>query len=240
MKLSKAHCFFCSPYDQELHSKIENEILLNEFKPGSLWGFRLHSRRQHYLQAVYIEKQILSEKITDPFGNITEYERVTYHQMDFQLSDCPPHILIFNPPRNYRKLLNQLAQFTDYTVAIKNRSVSLFDWVEILRKHDMNGIITKANINPIKYDLNTNGRLSLTSHIDLTDRIVKLLSGTSYLIKNLKITFTENLSIPDVELYSNGKVVFSRPVEIDTFMLFYDTFYKLTSKTEQKHSVGAT
>lgn len=236
MNQAKAQCFFCTPYNQQVHSKIESEILRNEFNEGSTWGFRVLTRRQHYLQAVYIEKKTFIEKIIDPFGNTSEFERVAYNQMDFQLSITPPQILIFQPPRNYRKLINQLAQCVDYTIAIENRNVKLFDWVKMLINQGIEGVITKADIDPIIYDKFTTGKLNLSGNNSLREKIVQLLSGTTYIIKNLKIVFSDKLNHPDVELFSNGKVSFSHPVDTDCFKIFYDTFCMLTENVEQSHS----
>lgn len=232
MNQNKAQCFFCNPYDYQTHSKIENGIVENEFSPDSTWGFRLHSRRQDYLRAVYIEKHTFVERTTDPFGNSTELERVTYNQIDFQVSVKPPHLLIFKPPINYRKLINQLAQLADYTIAIENKNVNLLRWLELLENKNLKGTVIKANIHPINYDNYTTGKLSLASSVDLREKIDKLLSGNSFTIKNLKIVFKNSESIPDVELYRNGKIIFSRPTDKMNFEVFYDAFCKLAINLE--------
>lgn len=229
MNQPKAQCFFCTPYNHRLHSKIESEILRNEFNKKSTWGFRVLTRRQDYLQAVYIEKKIFTEKTTDPFGNIREFKRVDYSQIDFQLSITQPQIIIFQPPKNYKKLINQLAQCADYTIAIENRNIKLFDWVKMLKDRGIEGVVTKANIDQINYDKFTTGKLTLAGNNDLSEKIIKLLSGTSYIIKNLRITFSDKSDHPDVDLYSNGKIAFSRPVDTDYFKIFYDTFCTLTN-----------
>lgn len=236
MNHHKAQCFFCTPYDSHVHSRIEREIIRNEFNEDSVWGFRIHSRRQQFLQAVYIEKKIFTEKIIDPFGNTTELERIAYNQIDFQLSTSQPQILIFQPPRNYRNLINQLAQFTDYTVAIKNKTVKLFDWVILLAEKGLEGVVNKVNIDPITYDKSTTGKLTLAGQSDLREKIVKLLVGKSYIVKNLNLISSDQFDTPAVELFSNGKVIFSRPVDSEHFIQYYDTFCKLTENAEQLHS----
>lgn len=228
MNQRKAQCFFCKPYNDQIHSKLENEILQNEFSQDTLWGFRVQTRRKGCLQAIYIEKQTFIEELIDPFGNTTVSERISYSQIKFQISSSPPHLLIFQPPRNYRKLINQLAQYTDYSIAIENKTVRLFDWVDILVKRHLENIVTRANIYPINYDKVTTGKLTLSSNIDLKGKITQTLSNTSYNIKSLKLKFKDK--IPDVELYNDGKLIFSRPVESNIFEIFYEAFYELTLK----------
>jgi len=236
MKQYKAQCFFCRPYDNQIHSRIEREIVDNEFTQRSVWGFRVHERRQEHLHAVYIEKQIVVEKIIDPFGNSSEFERISYSQVDFQLSVSPPHLIIFQPPRTYRKLISQLAHFVDYTIAIQNKNVDLFSWAKSLENKGISGVVTKANIFPITYDKMTSGKLSLVSGNDLRKKIQKLLSATSYTVKQIKIIFDDKIGIPAVELFNNGKIVFSRPLNSENFKIFYETFYALTLSAEQSHS----
>ena len=229
MNQYKSQCFFCSPYDKKLHSKIETEIINNEFKKDSIWGFRVYSRRNDTIQAVYIEKKTYIEKIIDPFGEIQEFNRVTYNQIDFQLSIVPPHILLFQPPREYRKLLNQLAQFADYTIAIDIKVVKLLDWVDLIINQGFKCIVKKANINSINYDKYTSGKLTLVSGVDLKDKIDKLIPNSSYSLKQLSISFCEKSDIPNVDLFSDGKIIFTQPVDLDIFKILYDSFCKLVN-----------
>ena len=230
MKHRKAQCFFCSPYDRKNHSKIENEILQNEFTQDSSWGFRMLSRRSNCLQAVYIEKLTYLEKVIDPFGVTSEFERVSYHQIEFQLSTYPPNILIFQPPRNYRKLINQLAQFVDYKVVIESKNTKVFDWVDLLMKSGMEGIVTKVNVDQISYDKLTTGKLTLIGHHDVRERVHQLLPETSFFIKNAKIAFNKTVNLPDVEIFANGRIIFKSSIPIEDFKTFYDTFFQLTAK----------
>lgn len=228
MDQHKAQFFFCKPYDKRTHSLIESEIIRNEFKPESIWGFRLVVRRSTYLQAVYIEKKTIVERVTDPFGKIADFERVVYTQIDFQLSLSKPNIIIFKPPRNYRKLLNQLAQFSNFSIAIENKSVDLFDWVKILNDHGITGEIVKINVDPVRYDKLTFGKLMLVGKKELQKRVTNLLSDVRYEVKNLKLEFTgDQGGIPNVELYRDGKVDFAKSIDSEKFKIFSDTFCQL-------------
>lgn len=237
MKQHKAQCFICSPYDSKIHSIIESEILRNEFRQESTWGFRIKTRRNNILQAVYVEKLIYSEKVVDPFGNTTEFERVSYNQIEFQLSTFPPNILIFQPPRNYRKLINQLAQFFNYSIAIESKEIKVLDWVDLLTRNGLEGRVTKVDVDQVRYDESTTGKLILIGHHDVRERLYQLLTGTNFSIKNAKISFEKKVSLPDVELFSNGKIIFKYPVPTEDFKYFYDAFFALTEqqKPEQSH-----
>jgi len=185
------------------------------------------SKRNNYIQAVYIEKLTYLEKVIDPFGGTTEFERVSYQQIEFQLSTFQPNVLIFQPPRNYRKLINQLAQFVDYEIAIETKEVKVFDWIDSIMDIGMTGVVTKVNVDPVNYDKSTVGKLILTGHYDIRERVYQLLAGTSFFVKNAKITFSENMHLPDVEIYSNGKIIFKHPVSIESFKNLYDAFCSL-------------
>lgn len=232
MKQHKAQCFLCSPYSSSFHSKIEKEILRNEFTKDSTWGFKMLSRRSSYFQAVYVEKLIYTEKTVDPFGVDTEIERVSYDQIEFQVNIYKPNILIFQPPRNYRKLINQLAQFVDYAIAIETKDIKVFDWIDLLVANGINGIVTKINVDQICYDKATTGKLTLISVNDVRERFHQILQKTNYFVKNAKISFDEKVNLPEVEIFSNGKIVFKSPVAVENFKPFYDAFFEVTERQQ--------
>lgn len=226
---SKSLCFYCEPYDSDIHRKIEYGIISNEFLKKSIYGFRIHSRRENYLYASYIEKKKLVEKITDPFGVVTEFKRITYQQIDFQIKKEPPQIIIFNPGNSYRKLINQIAQLADYSIAIENKSIDLIGWGKFIFKYGLKGRISNVYIDKIIYNNYTIGKLFLSSSKDIEKMINLLMGEKKHLIKKIKINFTDIKNFASVELYSNGRIAFPLEVENKYFDIFYEIFNNLNN-----------
>lgn len=226
MNHQKVISFFCDPYSLELHRLIENSIEKNLFNQASSWGFKYHKKRNGYIHADYIEKQLIKERIVDPFGVETEYERTVYNKIEFILRIDTPNILIFAPPRTHRRAINQLAQFTDYSIAILNKQADLYKWVDAISEIGYQGELVKINIDPIKFSENTLGKITLTGDKELKSTCQKLIDDASFSLKNVRVRFNHKTGLPDVDLFSNGKVCFNKSVDMSVINEFYQVFCK--------------
>lgn len=223
---NKSICFFCDPYDTNLHKKIEDEIVANQYAVNGSSGFQIAYRRFSNVYASYIEKREFAEIITDPFGNTTEFQRIEYQQIQFQLRQQPPHIIIFNPQRYYRKLLNIIAQFSSFTIAIEEKVINVIDWVSEVLKNDNDGKINKVEVEKIAYDSKTIGALSLSSDDDLRPKLETILESRPHFLKKVTVTF-DKIGRSNLELYSNGRITFQKAMEIDEFNSIYNAFCKI-------------
>lgn len=227
MRQNKAQCFICNPYNKDIHSRIESEILKNEFNKESTWGFRVLERRDDSIHASYVEKIAYLETVEDPFGNKLEYERVLYQNIEFRLNVSSPHIIIFKLPRNFRKLFSQIAQTVNFEISIEGKSIDLNNWIDRIVS-DVKGYVCSINIDQIKYDNNTEGKLSLVGSDDVRISMNRLLEGKSYLIKSVKICSADDFG-NDIDLFANGKVVFKYPVGYGEFEKLYKSFVEVLS-----------
>ena len=226
---SRALCFFCEPYEKVTHEKVESGIIANEFGPNSVNGFQIHFRREKLVCAVYIEKHEYVEEITDPFGGKIEFQRIEYQHIHFLVKEDPPNIIIFNPPRFYTKLLNKIAQLTDYNIVIEDKAIDLLSWVSEIFENGLSGNIIKMLVDKIKYDSKTFGSLVLTSSDDLRTKFAKILASKSYTLKKVTIDYGKDFDRPKTELNSNGRVVFGRQVDVVEFEEIYKAFCKAAS-----------
>jgi hypothetical protein len=190
-------------------------------------GFQVHSRRTDSINASYIEKREYIEEVTDPFDNKIEFQRIEYQQTQFLIKKESPNIIIYNPSRYYRKLLNKIAQLTEYNLVIEDKSVDLFQWVKEISKDGVAGKVSKMKVERIKYDSKTTGSLTLSSETDLRPKIVKILGSKSYSLKKVTIIYDKNPDLPRMDLFSNGRIVFSRPVDYTDFDKIYQAFNKI-------------
>ena len=224
---SKSICFFVSPYNEKSHKEIETGILSNEFNSSNSYGFRIHSRRKGFINATLIEKIEFVEKIIDPFGDETQIQRIKYQNINFEIKNSPPQIVIFHPPNSYRKLLNQLAEYTNYNVSIESKTINLLVWAKKLYDSNFNGKIVKMNIKNILYDKTTIGNLTLIGENDLEKMGKEIIAGKKHLIKELRIALEDNATASYVDLNNVGKIKFNKPVGNELFEKLYDTFISI-------------
>lgn len=97
-------------------------------------------------------------------------------------------------------------------------------WIFILKKEGLIGELTKLNIDPIRFDENTIGKITLSGTKELLDFGKRIVGDATYSVKNAKICFKSGNDIPDVEIFSNGKIGFSKPVNFDIFEKFLNTY----------------
>jgi hypothetical protein len=89
------------------------------FRADASEGFVPVTTTKTRIEAAFVERVAVEEKIEDPFGTITVYERVDYRRTEFILGSTYPELQLCNAPRSSRGFIARLGEASGHTVSIQ-------------------------------------------------------------------------------------------------------------------------
>lgn len=107
------------------------------YKTGMDAGFELVSFDNQQVTAKYFERHVLKELIEDPFGVVSEVEMIRYHSIDFSIFSLGGNdavLMIENPPRSVKGLINCLSSLNGFGFFIDTLNVDINTLILFFRK----------------------------------------------------------------------------------------------------------
>lgn len=156
------------------------------FTPKADDGFILHTTRKQEIIGEYIEKIQIKEKIIDPFGNETEYDRVEFLTTRFSFSSTFPQIEIRNPPRSLQSFQARLSEACDFSIYIKPIDVDPIRWAKKFSDLADLDLITKAvQFDNIFINNDIKGEMLIRANSNLFPILNQLLPWEKHEIKKV-------------------------------------------------------
>lgn len=114
------------------------------FRDGGFDGFVLEQTRDSHISGSYVERLNSVERIVDPFGRETIFERLEYRRSDFLIADAYYGLEIINPNRSIQRLISRLIEVSDYRLSLHSAKVDPLEWA-----------ITSADRVGVQYNVET-------------------------------------------------------------------------------------
>jgi hypothetical protein len=163
-----------APLTHAALKKSGDLMLRSGYNADRTWGFHLTERRRERLSGTYVERIERIERVTDPFGQISEYTIVGFRNVGFVLRLGFPGIELHNPIRGVGRFLVRLAEHTEYAVPIGNVEVDVSTWAAALERMTA-GCLVGAEYTEISLGKDTVGTLSVEGTANVRDPALTLL-----------------------------------------------------------------
>jgi hypothetical protein len=158
-----------------LKTELQLKLILkafskNQYESSKGVGFELVSYSEAAIQARFIEKLVVVEEISDPFGAITELETVRYVTTAFRLHFRPNEkgayfLEISAPPRSLRTLVMAFQEAFD-GVTIDEVSWSILKLFNSIKRGSPRARIVRLRAVGVSIPAASEARLEITSPTD--------------------------------------------------------------------------
>jgi hypothetical protein len=180
-------------------------LLSEQYTDDKGEGFLLSSSGKQFLSGRYIEKIIGKSIITDPFGNQSEQETVTYYTCKFSWQNGSKLLCIIEPPRSLRKFLAKLHSLLGLGVVIADITIDPLKWLQQIE--NQLGITTITHISSFGIHTPVGGlaKISVSGKKDIRADFEELISTRRHKIENVKFELKYSNDIQAlVELTKTG------------------------------------
>ena len=125
-----------------------SEAKYNSNKPS---GFSIRNANRNSVSGEYIERFEVTESIENPLGGEPfKYKQMRFKRTQFSITNTPLPLELENPAAGVSELLNLLAQFMEFNVAITNIEADVEKWMAEILKRVEGGIVDRMRISHIQ------------------------------------------------------------------------------------------
>ncbi|XUO85974.1 hypothetical protein RVM26_10000 [Halomonas sp. KM072] len=162
------------------------------------------------VSAVYVEKVVMREKIIDIHGEETEIDVVRYPRYQFELHQFDEKggclLLILNPPRSLKILVDFLIQVTNGHVFFKELKLSVESFVSEIITFDKIKyyLVDKVKAKGVEVSNSSYADVSMSSSKNAYEDLERFLDKKSYTISNIRMRVSTNFGEGKVEISSSG------------------------------------
>ena len=186
---------------RQLAQKIRGDILT----PDKMSGFLVTRIRETSIDARFIEKIVLEEVLTDPFGNETIFERVSYLETAFLFSNEFPEVELVNPPRSIGAFSSRIVQICNFEAAWSNLKVDVLVWADRIQKEvGQRVVIDRIHVRDVIFDEVMNFEAMLSGTRDVRPSMASLLGGRQHTLDKVHFSMQVGGSTVRVQLTSDA------------------------------------
>ncbi|MDU6923998.1 hypothetical protein [Franconibacter helveticus] len=175
-------------------------------------GFTKFEIIDNGVAATFNKKTIVLEPVSDPFGDILEFERVVFDQIAFSIKRLSNKICLltfYNPPKTVKPFIDFLSQAQDLHVAYGSMSVDLKNFMKMIRENFGVKVfgISKVKVSNIPVTEKTRASLELNSSGDALQDLKGFVTGSDFKLDKIKASGFYLDSKLSFELTSGGAAV---------------------------------
>lgn len=187
-------------------------------------GFTKYETIQNGVSATFNRKSIVLEPVLDPFGDMLEFERVIFDQIDFSIQTISNRsclLTFYNPPKTVKPFIDFLSSDDGVDIAYGNLAIDLRNFMKVIR--DNFGLkvfgISKVKVSNIPVAEKTKATLELSSSSDALRDLKLFIGNDNFKLDKIKAT----------GLFHESKLVFeisssaSATVPQEYFTIFNNT-----------------
>lgn len=215
-------CLLLDGYSQELHRRIEDSVRKEQYSTKVVSGFRILVRRNDYFVAEHIERQIREEKVTDPFGEVSTFERIAYVTTTVLIKCSPPHVIMLDPPSTSQSVIHKLCEFVDFSIAVMRPEIDIQSWVKRVCLSKFRLRCDDIRIRNVDWGDGFTGTLTLCGEGDVLGKAGSLTKGRDHLIAMLGGKLNINNVELRVRLHNTGRIELSSGAEAVEYSAIYD------------------
>ncbi len=195
--------------DISLKHFVEKIASLTDFGPQDNYC-TLVEYSDSSLSAVYVEKVVARETIIDIHGNETEIDVVRYPRYEFQIQHFGKEgeylLLIFNPPRSLKALVNFLTLELSNKIYFREMKLSIENFVSraSLFEEFSHFTVDKVRAKGVQVSGSSYADVSISSTADAYKDIESFLDRKSYKVSNIRMRVKTKYGHGKVEVSSAG------------------------------------
>ena len=171
------------------------------------WGFLLSETRPEYIHGRFIERIMLKEEVTDPFGQAIHYERVLFQETHFLVRYQHPHLEIRNAPRSISTFLSQLGRSFDFTVALTPIELDVMRLLSALEKQASSLTVSRITIADMAVATGVEAKCILVGERDVRRHLRLLTANRKFRITSVWAGFALERVELSVEIAAEGRVI---------------------------------
>lgn len=189
-------------------ASISRAIKEYPYNSNNSSGFELIEINRSKILARYIVKQVVSEDMQDPFGNIEKVTSIKYSIFMFEviyISNGVALLLLINPPAHIKTFINSLNDIIEgFSIEKINLSIEAF-YNYISRSKNIDRIIIdEINISSFQFSRHAVASMKIRSTTNAYEELKEKYKNGRYRMD--KISFTMRLSgnVESISLSSSG------------------------------------
>ena len=98
--------------------RLSDAVSGNRFNSKSTSGFMVDKRSSNSLESRFVEKVVLTDTLTDPFGNAYSQERIQFNELRFLLRTQRPQLTVWNSNPAFKAFSGRLLELADFRLSI--------------------------------------------------------------------------------------------------------------------------
>lgn len=184
------------------------------YKTGMDSGFELLSYDDSQLSAKYFERHIEKEVIEDPFGEVSEVEMIRYQTIDFSIFSFEKEnavLMIENPPRSVKGLINALSQSIGFGFFIEVLNLNIHTFISFLKKTFGGSSVKVLSLraNNIRLTEKTTGAIDVVSIGDALSDVTNFFNKNEVKVVKAKMSIFTGDSRSMLSISDTGHLIFS-------------------------------
>ena len=168
--------------------ELSSLMIENQFSDDTGKGFILSSSAAERLSGQYIEKINELLILTDPFGNTTEVESVSYYACKYSWVNDSSFLTLIEPPRSLKKFANALHDLTGLGLVLSETNLELKSWLQRIEERVDQLTITKVAVSGIKASDFSLAKLSIMGSKDVRESMSKMLNDRFHILDSVVFT----------------------------------------------------
>lgn len=185
------------------------QMLRWKYSDETGWGFLLNETRPEYVVGRFIERVVLKDEITDPFGKEIHNERVIFQETEFLLHHEHPHLEIRNAPRSITAFLNQLGRAFDFSIALTPLELDVMRFLSVLEKRATDITVSRIVISEMTLAVGVEAKCILTGERDVRRHVRALTASRDFHVSSIGVRFAVNGIELTGEVSNEGRIVVS-------------------------------
>ena len=184
------------------------------YKTGMDSGFELLSYDESQLTAKYFERHVEKEIIKDPFGEVSEVEMIRYQTIDFSIFSFERDntvLMIENPPRSVKGLINALSQSIGFGFFVESLNLNIHTFISFLKKTFGGSSVKVLSLraNNIRLTEKTTGAIDVLSIGDALSDVSNFFNKNEIKVVKAKVSIFTGNSRSILSVSDTGYFVFS-------------------------------
>jgi len=184
--------------------RLSNAVSDNRFNSKSTSGFMVEKRSSDSLESRFLEKVVLTDTFTDPFGNAYSQERIQFNELRFLLRTQSPQLTVWNSNPAFKAFSGRLLEFADFRLSISPLVWQPLDVVEKFHSEFHSVIVYAAVPHPVKITPAVVVRLAFEGSEDVRKHARSFLKLRKAKFSGLKFQFETDSRTIKCEVKEGG------------------------------------
>lgn len=175
------------PLSTDKVAEMSRRMLDEKCDKTKAWGFDIREIRKGRVVGRYIERDEYTEELVDPFGNVLQWDRTVYREVEFRLGVGWPQLELVNAPRNVTGLLTRLGEYCDYKSSISVVSFEPTRWIEAARGAVRKVVVEMAVAKDIAVSPTVSGQVTLSGASDVIGEFGRIVGTRGYRLECARV-----------------------------------------------------